>query len=164
VVYKQNAGHMSRISVCLSSLRPLVSSCLNGAAWSMALSRQRDSGPRSQLGISRLSSASAMNFGTAIGTGEEITLVDVLFMLVDVLLCIDAIVELLQSSQPHKALLAARESAIVRHVQRLEFLRFGSISNPLQWVYQCECYFRACWTPDNGGLPTWKQFVFLIAA
>jgi hypothetical protein len=94
---------------------------------------------------------------------------------------LDAIDELLLSSQPRKTPLVTQESTVV------EFSRFDDTSNPLRWIHHCECYFRFvepqrtsasctppstyltvlnCGTigsPDNNDLPTWEQFVLLVA-
>jgi hypothetical protein len=79
-------------------------------------------------------------------------------------------------SQPCKALLTAQEDTI-------KFLRFDGTGDPLRWIHHCECYFCVRRTPenkhvayaafhllddtqlwyhrlpDNGGPPTWEQFV-----
>jgi hypothetical protein len=93
-----------------------------------------------------------------------------------------------RTREDEKISLAAWESVVAGHIQRLEFLRFDGTSDPLWWIHRCECYFRAhrslenkrvmyaafhllddaqLWyhrLPNNGGPSTWEQFVLLIAA
>jgi hypothetical protein len=103
-------------------------------------------------------------------------------MLAEVLWCLDAIDELLRPSHPLKAPLVAREGTVVK------FLRFNGTDDLLRWIHHYECYFHVhrrpehkrvayaafhllddaqLWyyrLPDNGGPPTWEQFVLLVAA
>jgi hypothetical protein len=129
-----------------------------------------------------------MHFGISVETGEEkITLADLAHH-------IGAMV-FLRPFQPGigvgekaEVTLAAWESVVAGHVQRLEFPRFDGTGVPLCWIHRYECYFRSHrtlenrriayaafhyldgaqlwyhWLPDNGNAPTWVHFVPLVSA
>jgi hypothetical protein len=44
---------------------------------------------------------------------------------------------------------AEKREFLLAAMLQLEFLRFNSNGNPMQWIHRCECYFRDCRTPEN---------------